>query len=282
LDAVNTPVLGEGQEAWQARVESREAIGSASSLLPLVSGLPSPAESARALLAKVETIRRLVADDPWEVGRRGAMGDGLSPIASGLGPATPPLVVIGASAGGPAALARVLSGLPGDFPGAVVIVQHVDAQFAAGLGQWLASHGKLPVRLVEEGDVPRAGLVLLAGRDFHLVLSDSGRLGYSRGAAECVYRPSVDLFFKSVALHWRHAAVGVLLTGMGRDGAAGLLALRERGFHTITQDEGSSAVFGMPKAAAELKAAVEVLALDKIAARLVNVLHSKGRMKKAE
>jgi chemotaxis response regulator CheB len=97
-----------------------------------------------------------------------------------------------------------------------------------------------------------------------------------------VYRPSVDLFFKSVALHWRHAAVGVLLTGMGRDGAAGLLALRERGFHTITQDEGSSAVFGMPKAAAELKAAVEVLALDKIAARLVNVLHSKGRMKKAE
>ena len=95
-----------------------------------------------------------------------------------------PLVVIGASAGGPAALAKVLSGLPADFPAAVVIVQHVDAQFVAGLGQWLASHSTLPVRLIDEGDVPRAGEVLLAGRDHHLVLSNSGRLGYSRAAAQ--------------------------------------------------------------------------------------------------
>jgi two-component system response regulator WspF len=108
------------------------------------------------------------------------------------------------------------------------------------------------------------------------VLSSSGRLGYSRASADCAYRPSVDFFFKSIAEHWKQSAIGVLLTGMGRDGAEGLLAMRERGFLTITQDETSSAVFGMPKAAAELNAADEILALDKIAARLVNITARKS------
>ena len=241
LDAVNTPILNS-----------------------------SSPDGPDALLAKVETIRRLVADDPWENGHR-VSGD----TAHIRRPRNDGLVVIGASAGGPAALVKVLSALPADFPSAVVIVQHVDAQFAAGLGQWLSSHSHLPVRLVQEGDVPAAGQVLLAGRDHHLVLSDSGKLGYSRASSECTYRPSVDVFFKSVAENWKHSAVGVLLTGMGRDGAEGLLAMRERGFYTITQDRQSSAVFGMPKAAAEMNAASEILALDKIAGRLVNIMAGK-------
>ncbi|MST95316.1 MAG: chemotaxis response regulator protein-glutamate methylesterase [Pedosphaera sp.] len=243
LDAVNTPVLGNAADS----------------------------HGANALLAKVDTIRRLIADDPWEKAH--------SPAAAAHGrPAQPgQLVVIGASAGWPAALVKVLSGLPADFAAAVVIIQHVDAQFAAGLAQWLGSHTPLSVRLAEEGDPPRAGQVLLAGRDHHLVLSRAAQLGYSRAAADCAYRPSVDFFFKSVAEHWQGAAVGVLLTGMGRDGAEGLLALRARGFPTIAQDESTSAVYGMPKAAAELQAAGEILALDKIAPRLVNVVGQKTK-----
>jgi two-component system response regulator WspF len=185
------------------------------------------------------------------------------------------LLALGASAGGPAALAKILGSLPAGFSAAIVIVQHVDAQFAPGLADWLGSHTPLPVRLAEEGDQPRAGEALLAGRDHHLVFSGPTRLGYTRAAADCVYRPSVDAFFKSVAQHWQGAAVGVLLTGMGRDGAEGLLAMRRHGFHTIAQDEATSAVFGMPKAALELRAASEILALDKIAPRVTNMLANK-------
>jgi two-component system response regulator WspF len=132
----------------------------------------------------------------------------------------------------------------------------------------------LPVRLAHEGETLRPGVVLLAGRDHHLVLLGPRRLGYARAAANCACHPSVDIFFNSVAEHRTTKTIGVLLTGMGRDGANGLLALRERGFLTIAQDQATSAVFGMPKAAADLKAAAEILALDKIAPRLVNVLMS--------
>ncbi len=103
------------------------------------------------------------------------------------------------------------------------------------------------------------------------------RIGYSIQPLECSYRPSVDVFFKSVAKYWPGRAVGVLLTGMGRDGAEGLKSLRDKGHHTISQDKGSSAVYGMPKAAVELGAAAEILALDKIAARLTNIAKADGR-----
>lgn len=259
LDAVNTPVLD-------------GATGD---------------DGPKSLLAKVETIRRLIAPPVWPA--HSAAGD--SESARFL-QKTVPLVCLGASAGGPAALARVLSGLPGDFPAAVVIVQHVDAQFAQGLADWLAGHTQLPVQLATEGEPLQPGIVLLAGRDQHLVLANAYRVGYLRAAADCAYCPSVDVLFKSVAEHRVQVAgagyqvsgrpvpsplapgttIGVLLTGMGRDGAAGLLALRERGFLTVAQDEPSSAVFGMPKAAADLRAAAEILALDRIAPRLVSLL----------
>jgi chemotaxis response regulator CheB len=181
------------------------------------------------------------------------------------------LVAIGASAGGPAALATLLTSLPKDFNAAVVIIQHVDPQFSAGLAQWLGQHSHLPVRLAEEGDRPQLGQVLVAAREEHLVLTGPTRLGYTRVPAECSYRPSVDVFFKSVDHYWKGDVVGVLLTGMGRDGAEGLRMLRESGHLTIAQDRRSSAVFGMPKAAADLNAAREILALDKIGPRLTNI-----------
>jgi two-component system response regulator WspF len=239
LDAVNTPVLGGATSA----------------------------EGPKSLLAKIDTIRRLIAPTAWQ---KASQCDDRA--THPLGAKNEPLVCIGTSAGGPAALARLLSGLPADFPAAIVIVQHVDAQFARGLADWLASHAKLPVRLAEEGDRLQPGVVLLAGRDHHLVLASPHRLGYSRATPDCAYRPSVDVFFKSVAQHCKGTAIGVLLTGMGRDGAEGLLAMRQQGFFTLAQDEASSAVYGMPKAAADLQAAAEILTLDKIAPRLVNVL----------
>lgn len=229
-------------------------------------GSPDSLHGARQLRAKVETIRRLVAPTPWKKPGQRKEEDTTQILAK-----QEMVVCIGASAGGPAALAKLLAGLPVDFPAAVVIVQHVDAQFAAGLANWLAGHSALPLRLVEEGDRPRPGTVLLSGRDHHLVFAGPHRLGYVRADKNSAYRPSVDVLFKSAAEHCLGIAVGVVLTGMGRDGAEGLLAMRRRGFLTIAQNEATSAVFGMPKAAIELKAAAEILALDKIAPRLVNV-----------
>jgi two-component system chemotaxis response regulator CheB/two-component system response regulator WspF len=185
---------------------------------------------------------------------------------------TAPLIAVGASAGGPAALAQLLRAIPADFSAALVIVQHIDAAFAQGMADWLGMQARIPVRLAEEGDLPQGGQVLLAGNNRHLVFRGGGALGYVAGAASDVYRPSVDMFFHSVVKHWSGSSVGVLLTGMGRDGAAGLKAMREHGSHTIAQDQASCAVYGMPKAAVALNAAVEVLPVAAIAARLQALL----------
>jgi two-component system chemotaxis response regulator CheB/two-component system response regulator WspF len=122
--------------------------------------------------------------------------------------------------------------------------------------------------VAREGDRPAAGVVLVAGGNDHLIFKSAGRLGYTADPRDKIYRPSIDVFFQSVCRLWRGSAVGVLLTGMGRDGAQGLQALRAQGFHTIAQDEATSAVYGMPKAAAALNAAVDILPLDRIAGRI--------------
>lgn len=209
------------------------------------------------LLAKIDLIGRLSAAPPRTPSAR----------AAGNGSARK-LLAIGASAGGPSAVARVLEGLPPAFSGAVAVIQHIDEKFAPGMAEWLTRYSRLPVRIAAAGDSLQSGQVLLAATNDHLLLRADGRLDYAREPAQLPYRPSVDVFYQSVAAHWRGPIVGVLLTGMGRDGAAGLRLLREQGHHTIAQDQASSAVYGMPKAAAELDAAVEILPLDRIAARL--------------
>lgn len=227
-------------------------------------GAAEPLERAKPLLAKIETIRRL-------------LGSGRPPILPISPPRPPPgrLVAVGASAGGPAAVATILAALPARFPAAMVIVQHMDNQFAPGLTGWFGTRTKLPVRVAQEGDRPEPGTVFLAGRNQHLILSGPNQLDYTVQPRSAAYCPSVDVFFQSVAQQWPGVAVGVLLTGMGRDGAAGLQALRRAGHHTIAQDKSTSAVYGMPKAAVALKAAQEILALDKIAPRLTNMFRLK-------
>jgi two-component system, chemotaxis family, response regulator WspF len=185
------------------------------------------------------------------------------------------LIAIGASAGGPAALAILLAGLPKDFPAAIVVVQHVDERFAAGMADWLNRDSKLAVRVAKEGDRLTAGTVLLAGTNDHLILKAADRIGYTPEPRDYAYRPSVDVFFESVTAQWTGEAVGVLLTGMGRDGAKGLKSMRGKGHYTIAQDQATSAVYGMPKAAATLGAAVDILPIDRIAPRLIDTLRDK-------
>jgi two-component system response regulator WspF len=182
-----------------------------------------------------------------------------------------PLVVMGASTGGPQALVTVLSQLPATLRTAIVIIQHVDAAFAAGLGQWLSEGAGRPVILAMEGYRPAVGDILLAGTDDHLVIGEDRRLHYSVEPKESSYRPSVDVFFNSVARNWSSPGVAVLLTGMLRDGALGLLNLRRLGWRTIAQDESSSVVWGMPKAAVEIGAAEEVVSLPQIAEAIVRL-----------
>jgi two-component system response regulator WspF len=181
------------------------------------------------------------------------------------------LVAIGSSAGGPAALEVLLKDLPADFPAAIVLVQHVDQVFASGMAEWLSSASGLTVRLAQQGERPQSGTVLLAGTNHHIRLLKNGTLAYTAEPVNEIYRPSIDVFFESVASYWNGDAVGVLLTGMGRDGAQGLKLMREQGFLTIAQDQHSSAVYGMPKAAAAIDAAVEIRPLDKIAPRLLEI-----------
>jgi chemotaxis response regulator CheB len=214
------------------------------------------------LLVKIETICRLV----------GAGADARPP--SPAVPARSPgetLIGIGASAGGPAAIATILADLPEDFSAAIVVVQHVDNAFVADMARWLAQHTQLHVRVASEGDRPEPGTVLLAATTGHLALKHDGRLGYSPFPAADVYRPGIDVFFESICRRRRGRAVGVLLTGMGRDGARGLKRLRDAGHHTIAQDQSTSAVYGMPKSAAQLAAAVDILPLPLIAPRLIEL-----------
>jgi chemotaxis response regulator CheB len=227
-----------------------------------VLALGAPVGSADTFLKKIDTIAKLVGTrrfvpaqtlgDTWVIGKRER------------------LVAIGASAGGPMALTSVLSGLPKTFPAAIVIVQHVDERFVAGMAEWLSRSSRLPVRVVKEGDRVTAGTALLAGTNDHLVFKGPDRLGYTVEPRENAYRPSVDVFFESLNTFWTGDAAGVLLTGMGRDGAKGLKAMRNKGHYTIAQDEATSAVYGMPKAAAALAAAVDILPLERIALRLID------------
>jgi two-component system response regulator WspF len=192
-------------------------------------------------------------------------------------PERDPLIVIGASAGGPAALGVILSSLPGDLRAAVVIVQHIDAQFAPGLALWLASQSPLPVRLISAGDWIERGIVFLAATNDHLILSDAEHFAYTEQPSQAPCRPSVDVFFQSVVRQRNGVVVAALLTGMGSDGAAGLLALRSAGAVTIAQDKETSIVYGMPKAASLLGAAQQILPLDQIGPALTDAVREKRR-----
>ncbi len=213
-------------------------------------------DGAEAFLKKLDTVGKLLA------GSARARPRAAQPRRSSS--ASPLLVAIGASTGGPRALREILSGLPADLAAPVILVQHIDAGFVENLAGWLDQDSPLAVRIASAGARPAPGEVLLAAGPRHLELTAAGLLAYRSGPSDTPYQPSVDIFFSSVARHWPTPSVAVLLTGMGADGATGLLELRRAGWRTIAQDEATCAVFGMPKAAIELGAVERVLPLDQI------------------
>jgi two-component system, chemotaxis family, protein-glutamate methylesterase/glutaminase len=187
------------------------------------------------------------------------------------------LAVIGASTGGPRAIEAVLTALGPELPVPVAVVQHMPAGFTRAYAERLTRALPFRVREASPGDVLKSGEVVIAPGDRHLALVPGAEQGEWRvelypDAADAVHRPSVDVLFSSAGVVARDRVVAVLLTGMGRDGARGMLELSRAGAHTIAQDEASCVVYGMPRAAAELGAAGEILALDSIGPRLRGLL----------
>ncbi len=175
----------------------------------------------------------------------------------------PEVVVVGASLGGPRALATILRRLPASFPLPIVVVQHIADGFTEGLAGWLNQETALRVSEAVHGDPLRAGRVLLAPSGRHLLVA-RGLAQLSDEPPVDTFKPSVTPLFASAARAYGRRACGVLLTGMGRDGADGLKAIKDQGGTTLVQDETTSVVFGMPRAAIELGAADRVLPLEEI------------------
>jgi two-component system chemotaxis response regulator CheB len=177
-------------------------------------------------------------------------------------------VVIGASTGGPIALQTILTALPADFPAPILVVQHMAQGFIEGMAQWLDQACALTVKVASDRESIRPGYVYLAPDGAHLKVRKDGRVSLDGKSSKASHCPSVSYLFSSAAEVYGPAAVGVLLTGMGDDGATGLKALRDKGAVTIAQDEASSIVYGMPKEAMKLGAAQHVLSPEKVAAVL--------------
>ncbi|RKY41563.1 MAG: chemotaxis response regulator protein-glutamate methylesterase [Candidatus Makaraimicrobium thalassicum] len=183
------------------------------------------------------------------------------------------VVAIGVSTGGPQALQMILAKLPSDFNAGILIVQHMANGFIGGLAEWLRSGSFLDVRVAAEGDILKSATVFLAPDNYNTRITDNGIISLSKdtGGAKG-HVPSVDIMMKSVADSFGHDAVGVIMTGMGRDGGEGIRAIKRTGGITIAQDEKTSVVFGMNKAAIETGHVDKVVPLEEIAYRIIEVV----------
>jgi two-component system chemotaxis response regulator CheB len=186
-------------------------------------------------------------------------------------PIQPQIVAIVASTGGPAALSDVIQGLPSDFPLPIVIVQHIAADFMPSLVQHLGGTSLLPVSIAQADEEPVNGHIYLAPGKAHLRLTSSHRFSLDPTQGPFQFMPSGNILLESVAKSYRDQAIGVVLTGMGSDGTAGLFQMRQAGAFTIAQDEASSVVFGMPRSAIEASAVRQVMPLPLIAPALISL-----------
>ena len=236
---------------------------------------PGPGSPAHAALAQqfIDTVKAM-ADvrviRRWPRGRSGALRPELPPKPPAAGPLR--LVVIGASTGGPPALQRVLAGLPKPCPVPIVIVQHISAGFVEGLADWLTASTGIPARIAQHGEVAPAGTALLAPDGLQTAVSRDGRIVCQSEPAEHGLRPAVSFLFRAAAENFGARAAGVLLTGMGRDGAAELKLMRDAGAVTLAQDQESSIIHGMPGEAIRLGAATHVGNPERLAALLHSML----------
>jgi two-component system, chemotaxis family, protein-glutamate methylesterase/glutaminase len=180
-------------------------------------------------------------------------------------PSGPRVVIIGVSTGGPAALSRVIPALPGDVDFAIIVVQHMPHGFTSALAERLNSQSAIVVQEAKQGDRPRQGLVLVAPGDRHMEFGSNGVVQITDGAEVNGCRPSVDVTMKSGAKAFGRRAAGVIMTGMGKDGAEGMSAIKAAGGKTLAQDRDSCVIYGMPRAAVEAGAVDDIVPLDDIA-----------------
>lgn len=239
------------------------------------------------LLASVKLVSRIkVITHPRM--RMGALGRAAEPAPPVSAPAATPsvkvpgecqVVAIGASTGGPAAVIEVLRALPVTYPFPILLVLHIGEPFGAGFADWLDGQTAHRVRYARDGEtLGTRGRVVMAPVDRHLSV-ENGVLRLDRGPERYSCRPSVDVLFESVAREFGAGAAGALLTGMGRDGAHGLLDIRRAGGFTIAQDEASSVVYGMPREAALIGAAQKILPLAEIGPALAAIASRPVRRK---
>jgi len=221
---------------------------------------PEHVETSRQLLEAVKLMAEVKVVQRWPRRER--------PVP----PSPPParldrkirLVAIGASTGGPQVLADLLGELPANLAAPILIVQHIALGFTAGLAAWLDQGTPLAVKLAEPGEAVRPGTVYLASDGAQMGITKEGRIRLTKDVIEDGFCPSASYLFQSVAEGYGRSAIGILLTGMGHDGAAGLKRLREAGGVTIAQNEETSVVFGMPAEAIRLAAADYVLSVEQI------------------
>ena len=188
----------------------------------------------------------------------------------------PSIMGIAASTGGPPALAKVLGALPEDFPLPILLVQHMGAPFMEGFASWLNGLMPLKVRLAQDHEIPMAGNVYVAPGDRHLLLSPAGTLKVSAEPPVGNQRPSATMLFQSMARSVGRRGLGVILTGMGEDGALGLVEMRQAGGYGLAEDESTAVVYGMPAAATRMGGVNVSLPLDLIAPRILRLARGDG------
>ena len=233
-------------------------------------GDPNYAKLARKLIETVKAMSEVRVVKRWTRARRAARPEPLPIREPELKPRGEDIeiVAIGASTGGPPVLHRILAALPKPFPVPILIVQHISAGFVQGLASWLEQAAAISVRIASDGDQPQPGIAYLAPDGCQMQVDSRGRLRCAAGEQENGARPSVSCLFRSVAEVFGKRAAGVLLTGMGKDGAQELKLIRDRGGVTIAQDKESCVVHGMPGEAVRIGAAEYVLPPERIAATL--------------
>jgi two-component system chemotaxis response regulator CheB len=245
-------------------------------------GSHADGEWERQFIATVKLVSRIRVVTHLRA-RLGAMGQPrieARPMAPSL-PSLPrpdyEVVLIGASTGGPAAILEILHALPSPFPLPVFFVLHIGEPFGLAFAEWLDGQSRIPVSYARDGEVVRAntGRVTMAPPESHMVLRN-GRVRLTQDPARHSCRPSVDVLFESAAKEYGPSAIACLLTGMGKDGAAGLLEVRQAGGFTIAQDEETSIVYGMPREAAILGGVVQELPLAQIGPALSALAEQKG------
>lgn len=182
------------------------------------------------------------------------------------------IVAIVASTGGPQAILEILSSFPKDFPCGVVIVQHIASGFVEGFVEWLNSQCQIKVKVAEDSEEITPGVAYIAPSDFQMKVVEGGRIHLANGPPHDGHCPSADILLESVARVYTKGAVGVILTGMGSDGALGMKSIMQMQGETIAQDEKSCSVFGMPKVAIEMGAVNQILPLERISEGIVKTL----------